>query len=119
MAATGIIILTTVNASFDARALARELVESRLCACVNIIDRVTSIYRWKEGVEEDGEQLLVIKTIGDRIDELEEKLRELHPYELPEFVVIPLGRIPEEYRRWLAESSQEPSPSDLAIGSSS
>ena len=84
-----------------------------------LVDRVTSVYRWKDGIEEDGEQLLVIKTIGDRIDELEEKIRELHPYEVPEFVVIPLGRISEEYRRWLAECSRDLELSDSALSSSS
>ncbi len=98
---TPVLVLTTVGASFDTRALARELVEQRLVACVNIVDRVTSIYRWKEKVEEDGEQLLVMKTTQERIDELREALFARHPYEVPEFVVIPIESLAGPYRAWL------------------
>ncbi|MBK5259013.1 MAG: divalent-cation tolerance protein CutA [Thermoanaerobaculia bacterium] len=101
---TPVIVLTTVGSSFDARALARELVEQRLVACVNIVERVTSIYRWKETVEEDGEQLLVMKTTRERIDELQKALFARHPYEVPELVVIPIESLSGPYREWLEEA---------------
>ena len=67
-----VIVLTTVGANFDARALARTLVEEHLAACINIVPGVTSIYRWQERVDEDGEQLLIIKTVDDNLQALRE-----------------------------------------------
>jgi periplasmic divalent cation tolerance protein len=99
-----VIVLTTLGADADAADLARTLVEQRLAACVNIVGDVTSIYRWKDGVEEDEEQLLLIKTTADLVEALQARLRELHPYELPEFLVVPVTGGSEGYLRWLLES---------------
>src|SRR5687768_14786349 len=99
------IVLTTVGADFDPRGLARDLVERRLAACVNIIDRVHSVYRWEGAVMEDGERLLLIKTTADRIAELKEVLFATHPYDVPEFVVIAIDRIEGPYLDWLREST--------------
>jgi periplasmic divalent cation tolerance protein len=82
------IVLTTIGAGADAAALARTLVEEGLAACVNVLPVMTSFYRWKGTVEEDTERQLIIKTIATRVPALEARLRELHPYELPEFVVL-------------------------------
>lgn len=100
-----VIVVTTVAADFDARPLARELVEQRLAACVSIIPGVTSIYRWQNGVQEDGEQLLVIKTVDDNLHDLREALFARHPYEVPEFVVLPIALMSDGYGAWLAESA--------------
>lgn len=99
-----VVVLTTVGADYDARALARELVELRLAACVNIIDRVTSVYRWEGSVTEDGEQLLVIKTAEDRTAPLREELMRRHPYAVPEFVVLRIDETSDSYGAWLLES---------------
>lgn len=96
-----VIALTTVGAAFDAAALARELVEARLAACVNILPAVRSIYRWQGKIEDDGEQLLLIKTTGDRLDALREALFARHPYDVPEFMVIAVDGISDAYREWL------------------
>ena len=101
---TPVVVLSTVGADFDARALARELVEQRLVACVNIIDRLQSIYRWEGKVAEDGEQLLVMKTIEERVAALKEALFARHPYDVPEFLVLPIERIEGPYREWLLEA---------------
>lgn len=98
---SAVIVLTTVGADADAAELARTLIEQRLVACVNIIGGVTSVYRWKDGVEQDDEQLLVMKTTKDLLAALEARLRELHPYELPEFVVVPVSGGSEAYLGWL------------------
>ena len=66
------------------------LVEARLAACVNIIERVHSVYRWEGTVAEEGEHLLLIKTVESKVDALREALLEMHPYEVPEFVVLPI-----------------------------
>jgi len=99
-----VVVLTTVGADFDARALARTLVELRLAACVNIVERVQSIYRWEGNVSEDGEQLLVIKTAEDRIAPLREELLRQHPYSVPEFVVLRIAETSDSYGAWLLES---------------
>lgn len=101
---TPVIVLTTVSASFDTPAMARELVERRLVACVNIVESVNSIYRWKGKVEEDGEQLLIMKTVDELVGELKEAVFARHPYEVPEFVVLPIERIEGPYREWLLAS---------------
>jgi periplasmic divalent cation tolerance protein len=100
-----VIVLTTVAANFDARPLARELVEQHLAACVNIVAGVTSIYRWKGQVEEEGEQLLVIKTLEANVDALREALLARHPYEVPEFVVLQVASTSDAYGAWLLEST--------------
>ncbi|HEX3578954.1 MAG TPA: divalent-cation tolerance protein CutA [Thermoanaerobaculia bacterium] len=100
-----VIVLTTVTADFDARPLAHELVEQRLAACVDIIAGVTSIYRWKETITEDGEQILIIKTVDDNLHDLREALFARHPYEVPEFVVLPIASMSDAYGGWLLESA--------------
>ena len=101
---SAVIVLTTIGADTDAAELARTLVEQRLVACVNIVAGVTSVYRWKDGVEQDEEQLLVIKTTTDMLEALQARLRELHPYELPEFVVIQVSGGSQAYLGWLCGS---------------
>lgn len=99
-----VLVLTTVGVDFDARALAQQLVEARVAACVNILPAMQSVYRWEGKVAEDAEQLLLIKTTGDRVNALRELLMRLHPYQVPEFVVLHADDASEAYRRWLRES---------------
>ena len=98
-----VIILTTLGASADARAFARVLVEGRLAACVNVLPPMTSVYRWKGAIEEDREQQLVIKTTSDRVAAIEARFRELHPYELPEFVILDADAS-AAYLAWMRDS---------------
>ena len=99
-----VIVLTTVGANFDARSLARELVEARVAACVNILPAVQSIYRWENAVTEDGEQLLLIKTSAARVDALRETLFARHPYDVPELVVVQIDQMSAAYGAWLMGS---------------
>lgn len=99
-----LVVLTTVGADFDARALAQALVEARLAACVNIVAGMHSVYRWEGRVTGDDEQLLVIKTTDARVDALREELFRLHPYDVPEFVVLAVEGTSEGYGAWLRES---------------
>ena len=69
--------------------LARALVEERLAACVNVVPQVRSVYRWEGAVEEDEETLLVAKTTARRVADLTARVRELHPYDLPETLALP------------------------------
>jgi periplasmic divalent cation tolerance protein len=97
------LVLTTVGAGFDAASLARTLVAEGLAACVNVLPVMTSVYRWRGAVEQEREQQLVIKTGLDRVEALQVRLRGLHPYELPEFVILPAGAS-GTYAAWVAES---------------
>jgi periplasmic divalent cation tolerance protein len=101
---TPLLVLTTVGAAFDVAALARELVEQRLAACVNIIPRIESIYRWQGKIETDAEQLLLIKTTEERVEALRAALAARHPYDVPEFVVIQPEAMSDAYRAWLVAS---------------
>jgi periplasmic divalent cation tolerance protein len=101
---TPVIVLTTVGPEFDAKALAHALVEAKLAACVNIVERIHSVYRWEGRVQDDAEQLLIIKTADTRVDALREELFERHPYEVPEFVVLPVGATSDAYGAWLLDS---------------
>ena len=98
------LVLTTIAADADGAALARTLVEERLAACVNVLPAMTSVYRWKGQVEQDREQQMVIKTTIDRLPALEARVRELHAYELPEFLVIAADDGAAAYLAWLDDS---------------
>jgi periplasmic divalent cation tolerance protein len=101
---TPVIVLTTVGADFDAASMARQLVEARLAACVNIVSGVESVYRWEGRVAADAEKLLVIKTAEERVLDLQGLLFRLHPYEVPEFVVVSIEEIRGPYLDWLTAS---------------
>ena len=98
------IVLTTIGSEIDALAMARTLVDERLAACVNVLPAMTSIYRWKGSVEQDTEHQVVIKTAADRLPALEARLRQLHPYELPEFLVLDVAGGGAAYLAWVRES---------------
>ena len=95
-----ILILTTMPDDDRADVLARTLVEERLAACVNVHGPMRSSYRWKGQIECDGERQVVIKTLRERLPALESRLRALHPYELPEFVVL-AADASEAYGGWV------------------
>jgi periplasmic divalent cation tolerance protein len=99
-----LLVLTTVGADFDARALAHALVEARLAACVNIVERLHSVYRWEGRVMDDAEQLLLIKTTDERVDALREALMQRHPYDVPEFVVLAIESTSDAYGAWVFDS---------------
>lgn len=99
-----IVVLCTIGAADDAEHLARQLVERRLAACVNLVPGLVSIYRWKGRVERDEERLLVIKTGASRFEELKAAIVALHPYDVPEIVALPVSAGHEPYLAWLGES---------------
>jgi len=103
------IVLTTAGSDEQATHLAQELVERRLAACVNIVSQVCSIYRWKGKVQRDEEKLLVVKTAAHLFPAVRDAIRELHSYELPEVVMLPMSDADPDYVEWL-ESSLAPDP---------
>jgi periplasmic divalent cation tolerance protein len=99
-----VLVLTTVPDDASAEAIARTLVEEKLAACVNLLAPMVSIYRWKGGVERDTERQLVMKTTRALVPALEHRLKELHSYELPEFLVLPVDSGGDGYLQWVAAS---------------
>ena len=99
-----LLVLTTVGNEEDALFLARALVERRLAACVNVLPSVRSLYRFRGVLEDENEHLLVIKTRADRYDALAAAVEELHPYEVPELVAMPIVRGAERYLAWVNDS---------------
>jgi periplasmic divalent cation tolerance protein len=105
MTADYVLALTTLPADADAGEFGRTLVNERLAACVNLLPVMESIYRWEGRVEFEAERQLIIKTSSDRVSELWDRVRELHPYEVPEFVVIPIVDGNEAYLKWIRDST--------------
>jgi periplasmic divalent cation tolerance protein len=103
-----IVVLTTMPDDERALNLARTLVEERLAACVNVHAPMTSTYRWQERIEVEQERQIVIKTTRGRLESLRERLRSLHPYELPEFVVVD-ALASSAYADWVRSASLDPS----------
>ena len=103
---TAVVVLTTLPADADAALLARTLVEEQLAACVNVLPPMTSFYRWKGVVETDREQQLVIKTSAAAVQALQARLGRLHPYELPEFLVLSAAGS-EAYLAWIGEGTSQ------------
>jgi periplasmic divalent cation tolerance protein len=99
-----VIVLTTFPADEDASALARTLVTERLAACVNVLPPMTSTYRWEDNVEVVNEHQLVIKTMATQVEALKTRINELHPYNVPEVLVLPIGDGAPTYLEWLQQS---------------
>ena len=100
------IVLTTMPDDRRADELARTLVDERLAACVNVHAPMSSTYRWKETVEREAERQIVIKTTRDRLPALQVRLLALHPYELPEFIIISVEGGSDAYLQWLAAQTE-------------
>ena len=99
-----VIVLTTLPDEADASAFARALVEERLAACVNVLPPMRSTYRWEGRVEEASERQMVMKTERTRLDALRTRVHELHSYDTPEFLVIPVAGGSERYLEWMSQS---------------
>jgi periplasmic divalent cation tolerance protein len=91
----------------EADNLARKIVEKRLCACVNIVPKITSYYWWDDKVESDSEALLIVKTTQQRFDELMNFVVENHPYDLPEIISIPLAEGLPDYIAWVKAETEK------------
>lgn len=88
--------------------LAAALVEEQLAACVNVLPGIQSVYRWQGALERSAETLLLAKTTAGRYPALETRLRELHPYELPEIIALPVEHGLPDYLAWVAGQSVSP-----------
>ena len=98
------IVLCTVPDRDTAEDIANILIAENLAACVNIIPGITSVYRWEDRIEQAEELILVIKTGGDAYRALQAKISDLHPYELPEIIAVPIQDGLPAYLNWLTQS---------------
>ena len=98
------LVLTTLPEGGDAEGFARTLVSEGLAACVNVLPPMQSVYRWKGEVEAAGERQLLIKTKAANLAALEERVKTLHPYDVPEFLVLTIESGSAAYLAWLGES---------------
>ncbi len=114
------IVTTTAGSEEQANQIAQELVEQRLAACVNIVPQVNSFYRWKGKVWQDEEKLLIIKTATHLLPAVRSLIRQLHTYELPEVLMIPIRGASPEILAWLEEcllpETGEDKPTEPEVG---
>ena len=99
-----VVLVTSPSAEFAA-SLARTLVEERLAACANLVPQIRSIYRWQGEICDDAETLLILKTTTARYPELEARIQELHPYDVPEVIQLPIQAGSAAYLGWLVEQT--------------
>ena len=104
MAEKVLLALSTFPDQESARRISNELVTKKLAACANILPAVESIYRWKEKIESGNETLMLFKLSEDRQSAFQEKLRSLHPYDVPEIIFVPISSGLPEYLRWVTEN---------------
>ncbi len=102
------VILVTAPDLKTARALARAALQARLIACANLVPKIESHYWWRGKIESGTEVLLVLKTQKSKLAALEKLVLARHPYDTPEFVVLPLSAGNKKYLSWLANNSQQP-----------
>ena len=98
-----VVFMTSANAD-EARRIANELVERQLAACVQILPEIESVYRWDGEVQRDTEILILAKTTAEQFNDLEKVVREIHSYNTPEIVAVPMTQVSEPYRAWLIEN---------------
>jgi periplasmic divalent cation tolerance protein len=101
------LVLSTIDSQEVAEKLAHHIVEERLAACVNIISDIASVYKWKGTLEHATEHLLVFKSTQERLPRLIERIKELHTYELPEVIALPIedGHLP--YLDWIVSQTTQ------------
>lgn len=101
-----IVVLTTAPSREVAQGIASALVEERLAACVNIVPGVSSVYRWEGRVESEEEVLMVVKAAAAAFSRLEARVRDLHPYDVPELVALAPEAMSAGYRQFLEENTE-------------
>lgn len=97
------IVYITAGNLDEARRIGKKLIEERLAACVNIFP-ITSIYRWKDDIEESDEFGMIVKTKTEKVKEIEKRVKQLHSYEVPCVLSFDVGEGSAEYLKWIGES---------------
>jgi periplasmic divalent cation tolerance protein len=99
------IVMVTVGNGEEALSIARTLVEEKLAACVNMVPRIRSIYRWKGEICDEEEQLLIMKTRSELYPALQNRIRQIHSYEVPEIIAFPVTDGLSDYLNWVVDST--------------
>lgn len=100
-----IVVYVTAPSEDAAAVIARALIEQKLAACVNIVRNIRSIYSWQGKIEDDDEVLMIIKTQKKHFDALSEKVKELHSYDVPEIIALPILKGSDDYLEWIKAST--------------
>ena len=101
-----IIVLCTTNSKDSAKQIAKTLVSGRFAACVNLVDKIDSIYSWKGEIVEDSEVLMIIKTQKVLFENLKNKLEEIHPYQTTEIISFDISEGSKPYLDWISENTK-------------
>jgi periplasmic divalent cation tolerance protein len=100
-----VIVFITAPKEEEAARIARDLVDSRMAACVNIVKEIRSIYRWQGKTEDEAEVLMIVKTRRELFEGLMKRVKELHSYTVPEVLALPIVAGAEDYLKWLREET--------------
>jgi len=100
-----IVIYITAPTEEVGKNIAKKLIEEKVAACINMVKNIYSIYWWKGNIEEDNEVLLIIKTKKDLFDKIEEIVKSIHPYTIPEIITLPIVAGSFDYLNWIDEST--------------
>jgi periplasmic divalent cation tolerance protein len=106
MSAQASLVYTTLPDMEQARRLGEQLVREKLAACVNMFAGMQSIYEWKCGIEHDEEVVLIAKTVPELAERVMRRIGELHPYEVPAILLLPVEKVAESYLAWLRQSTE-------------
>jgi periplasmic divalent cation tolerance protein len=109
---SAVVVVTTVGDEEQALVIARGLVAQRLAACVNVVPGIRSVYRWQGKICQDGEYLLLVKTLAEEYEAVARAIRELHSYELPEILAFPVDQGDERFFAWIRDSLDKSAPFD-------
>jgi len=101
------IVFVSCGSKKEARSIARRLLAKREIACANIIDNVTSFFRWKGRIDTSRESMLIIKTMKSCVRRVEREIKRMHSYEVPEIIALPIGSGSREYLAWIGESCRK------------
>ena len=107
MASDYILVMSTVPSEDQGKEIARTLINEKLVPCVNIIPAVKSLYMWKNKLNEDDELILIMKSKASLFDKIKERILELHSYECPEIIALPIINGFESYLNWIDENTSE------------
>ncbi|MEI6092691.1 MAG: divalent-cation tolerance protein CutA [bacterium] len=99
-----IVVLVTVPSKQDAENISKTILDKKICACVNIVDGVKSFFYWKEKIENSEEFLLIIKTNKQNYQKLEDNIKKIHPYTVPEIIALPIILGSADYLEWLNDT---------------
>ena len=103
-----LVVLVTAATMEEATRISRRVVEEKLAACASIVPGITSIFHWEGKISEEREILVLLKTRGDLFNDLAKAVKEIHSYEVPEIIALPIAHGAESYLKWIRDSTRKP-----------